>query len=145
MKGQDDDAGEDAAENEVLLDGFKGGLDEAGLVAGVGDFEVRREGGFEFVQAVFDVGDDIEGVGAGLFADGEDDGGGAVETGGGAGFFVAVDDLGDVADADGGAVEIADDDAFKIEGAFHAAEGAEREFAIALIDAAAGDFDVLGA
>jgi len=123
------------ATSEVFLDGAEGFRDEVGLIAGVGDGEVGREECAEFLDASLDAIDDLEGVGAGLFADLEDDGGNAIEACEGARLFDSVDDIGYVGDADGHTVLGGDDDAVEIFGLLNAAESADGDFTRALIEA----------
>jgi hypothetical protein len=99
-----------------------------------GGGELGAEGGQEGLHAV----DDLDGIGAGLALNGEDDGAGLLGAGGergvfdalfiarvepAEGFFVldAVGDVGDVAEADGSAVAVADDDLAEALGALELA------------------------
>ena len=86
---------------------------------------------------------DVERVRAGLLANFQHDGRRAVQPREGARFFEAVHDMADIADANGRAADVADDDALEIARIDDASHRAQRQLASALVHASARDFDVL--
>ena len=106
--------------------------------------------------------DDLDGVGARLALNGERDGALRVEASGelgvldavlvvthvepAVGFFVldAVGDVGDIGEADGGAVAVADDDLAETVGALELAGGDEGGGFVRAVERAGGEVDVIG-
>ncbi len=127
----------------MLEHGVVRGADEAGLVARIGDLEIRRQRGADLIDSLLDGGDHVERVGARLLAHGERDRRLAVEPRNGTRLLVGVLHFADIGDADGRSIDGGDDDAREIERLLDAAERTERELAVALVDAPAGDLDVL--
>ena len=104
---------------------------------------MSRQDVLEFIEAFFHRFDHGHGVRAGLLLHDEADGVFAVQPGQAAGLLEGVFHAADVLDPDGIAVLIGDDQVPKSGGVFHAAHGAQHQFAVALVDAAAGQFEVL--
>ena len=129
---------------EVLLDVVDRRFDEVGRVA---DDAQRRSraaappcsSSSRSLTAV----DDLDGVGARLPADLQEHRAGAVDVGDGVGIGLAVFDARDVGDPDRVAVLLADDDVVELGDGLDAAARAQRDRLRPLIDAAAGDLDVL--
>src|SRR5205823_6098770 len=118
-----------AAHDEVLLHGFEGIRDETGLVARIGDFEVRRQRRPQLADSLLDPADDLERVGAFLLTDFEHHSGRFVEPCERARFLDTVYNPADIAQPDRFALDIGDDDALEILRPFHAAERTERQLA----------------
>ena len=122
-----------------------------------GGGQLGAEGGEQFLDAV----DDFDRVGAGLALDRQGDGARGFFPGGeggvlhavdeplvepAVGFFVfdAVGDVGDVGEADGGAVAVADDDLAEALGALELAGGDEGGGLVRAVEGAGGEVDVVG-
>jgi hypothetical protein len=86
---------------------------------------------------------DLDGVGSGLAADLEEDGTRAIDVGDGLGIGFAVLDARHVGNSDRVAVLLADDNLVELGDRLHPAAGPERDRLRSLIDAAAGNLDVL--
>ena len=140
-----DDGRADGAEDEVLLHGADGVLDELGLVARDVDVVARGDALLHVRELLFDVVDDLGRVGAALLAHVEDDGGAAAFVAGGVRIGGAVLDGADVREVDRHAAGHGDDDVAHLLDGLHAALRAERELPRACLDAAGGDLQVLRA
>ena len=108
---QHDQRGEEAADDQVLLHRADRRLDEVALVADDRDAVARRHRRAQFLEAVLDVLDDLDGVGARLPPDVQHDRRRAVDAGQRAGVLHAVLDGGDVGHRDGMPLAHPDDDA----------------------------------
>ena len=141
---QNDERGEDRADDQVLLDVVDRRFDEVRGVAHDADVVARRQRRLQFARAAaLTSRHDLDGVGARLPADLQQHGAGAVDVGERLGIGLAVFDARDVADADRMAVLLADDDVAELGDGLNAAARAQRDRLRALIDAAAGNLDVL--
>lgn len=116
----------------MLLDGGERGFDELRLVIGEGDPDVLR-------QQLLDLGH------LGLDGLGHRHGGDAVQSRSGVRCGAPVDRVADIAQLDRVAAPGADDDLVEVLRAGDASGGADHDFALALIDLAAGQLQILGA
>ena len=123
------------------------GVDEAGLIADGFHSQISAafggEGFTHLRQLALDDVDDFDGIGAALLLDDQENGVVAVEAADGAGFFVAVVDFAEVADADGLAGDVGNDDVAELIDVLDAAHGSQDQLAGILIDAPAGQLEVL--
>ncbi len=142
---EDDDGGEDAAEDEVLLDGGERGPDELGVVADEDDLDVGRQRLLDLGHARLDGVGQRDRVDAALLAHGDGQGRPAVEHRDRRRVLARIDDLADVADANRRVPARGDDEVVEGVRAAQASDGADGELAVALLETAAGQLQVLRA
>ena len=128
---------------EVLLDAADRRLDELRPVAHDAQLIAWRQRRLDVRQPLFDVVDDLDGVGAGLLADLQQHGRIAVDAGERPRLGHAVVHAPDVVDLYRVAVHLAQHQVAELLGRLDAAAGAHRDRLRALVDAAAGDVGVL--
>ena len=138
-----DEAGQEAAEQQVILHLVDRALDEARQVAHHLELDVLGQALLDLGQPRLDAVHHGHRVGARLLADDEGHRVAAVQAGEGAGLLLAVHHGGDVADAHGAALEIGHDQLLEALGRLDAAEGAQALFLGPARDAPAGDLHVL--
>ncbi len=96
--------------DERAFDVADGGPDGGGAVENDGGIDALRDGGLDGRQLGANAIDGVDDVGAGLAEDDEHDGALAVQVARGADVLHGIDDVGDIGEANGGAVVVADDE-----------------------------------
>ena len=140
---QHDERRENRADDQMLLDVVDRRFDELRLIADDAGVVAGRQRRPQLLEALLDGVDHFDGVGARLPADVEQHRARAVDVGDGVDVGFAVLDARDVADPHRMAVLLADHDVVELGDALDAAARPQRERLRALIDAAAGNLDVL--
>ena len=142
-KGERGQRHEQRPEQEVEVDFLERTPDEARLIADYLQLKVRRQNGFEFLQALLHAINHLYRVAAGLLA--HDDCHALLSVRGGerARFFDAILDPGDVLQEHRLPAEIRHDEFVEILHRFHATEGTDGELAGVLVEPAAGNFNIL--
>ncbi len=131
-------------EDQLVLHVLDRGADGLGAVAQHGHFEGRRQAGGELRQQLLDAVDDLDDVGAGLALDVDQHRRQLVGPGQQAAVLGAVDDVGDVLQADRRAVAVGDDQFLVGLGRAQLIVGVEGERPLRPVEAALGLVDVGG-
>ena len=113
------------------------------MIAGVADHVIFRHTLLQLIDALFDRVDHAERVGAGLFADFENNRGCTVQARQRSRLFHTVFDVTDVADANRIAARRSHHNAGEISRILHSSQRAQRKLTAALLHAAAGNLHVL--
>ena len=140
---QHDQCRQNGPDNEVLFDVVDGGFDEIRRVAHDPHRVAGRQRRFETRQSILDRANDFHGVGAGLPPDLQQHRADAVDVRERIGLRLAVLHARHVADANGMAFLLSNDDVGEFGDGLHATARAQRDRLRSLIDAAPGDLDVL--
>ena len=141
---KDDEDDEDDGEDESELDIVNAGANGEGFIGEDIEMDGWGELGTEIGEERFDGVDDGDGIGAWLFLDGENDASSIAEPAGDFIIFDIIDDVGDLAEADGGALAIGDDELAVVIGFEELACGLDGDGLIGAGESPGGEINVGG-
>ncbi len=141
---KDDEDDEDDGEDESELDIVNAGANGAGFIGEDIEMDGWGELGTEIGEERFDGVDDGDGIGAWLFLDGKNDASSIAEPAGDFIIFDIIDDVGDLAEADGGSLAIGDDELAVVIGFEELACGLDGDGLIGAGESPGGEIDIGG-
>ena len=141
---KDDEDDEDDGEDESELDIVNAGANGEGFIGEDIEMDGWGELGTEIGEERFDGVDDGDGIGAWLFLDGENDASSIAEPAGDFIIFDIIDDVGDLAEADGGALAIGDDELAVVIGFEELACGLDGDGLIGAGESSGGEINIGG-